>query len=131
MKGMQRFKMQTRVAIVVQTHWRRHKADSSYRHLQKVAIVFQSSWRRIVAWKELGKLKMAAKVPKVGRFDLIGVDNFVCVFPYNLKIDIIWNSCLKKFKFERYARLLIYFKYLIRWRRRIQYLTIKLYLFIY
>ena len=53
-------------------------------------------------------------VSKVKRIELIGVDNFVCVLPYNLKIGIIWKSHLKKFKFERHVRLLIYFKYLIR-----------------
>ncbi|GFY95671.1 microtubule-associated protein 65-9 [Actinidia rufa] len=58
-KRVQRFKEKTNAAIIIQTHWRRHKAYSSYRRLQKAAIIFQYSWRRIVAWKELGKFKMA------------------------------------------------------------------------
>ena len=101
-------------------------------HLQKAAIVFQYSWRRRVAWKEFEKLKMISRekdllqfesVPKVKRIDLIGVDNFLCVLPCNLKIDIIWSSGFEEFKFQNQTKLVIYFKYLIRWRGRIQYLT--------
>ncbi|GFZ03429.1 microtubule-associated protein 65-9 [Actinidia rufa] len=81
LKRVQRFKQKTKAAIIIQTHWRRHKAYSSYRRFQKAAIICQYSWRRRVAWKELGKFKMAARVPKVERIDLIGVDKFLCVLP--------------------------------------------------
>ena len=40
MKRMQQFKKESKAAIIIQTHWRRHKAYSSYMHLQKVAIIF-------------------------------------------------------------------------------------------
>ena len=129
---MQQFKKETKAAIIIQTHWRRHKAYSSYMHLQKAAIVFQYSWRRRVAWKTFEKLKIATRkkdplqlesVPKVERIDLIGVDNFLCVLPCNLKIDIIWSLGFEEFKFQNQTKLVIYFKYLIRWRGRIQYLT--------
>ena len=129
MKRVQRFKEKINAAIIIQTHWRRHKAYSSYRRLQKAAIIFQYSWRRIVAWKELRKFKMAARVPKVEIIDLIGVDNFLCVLPpyfvdlvNNLKMGLIWNSCLEEFQFESHTRVLIYSKYLILWHGRIQYL---------
>ncbi|GFZ16420.1 microtubule-associated protein 65-9 [Actinidia rufa] len=115
MKRVQRFKEKANAAVIIQTHWRRHKAYSSYRHLQKAAIIFQYSWRRRVAWKELEKFKMAARVPKVERIDLIGVDNFLCVLPpyfvdlvNNLKMGIIWSSCSEELKFESHARVLIY-----------------------
>ena len=137
MKRMQWFKKKTKAAIIIQTHWRCHKAYSSYMHLQKAVIVFQCSWRRRVACRELENIKIAARkkkslqlerVPKVERIDWIGVDNFLCVLPYfvnfvnSLKTDIIWSSCLEEFKFESHARSLIYSKYLIRWHGRIQYL---------
>ena len=64
---------------------------------------------------------MDARVPKVERIDLIGVDNFLCVLN-NLKIGITWSSCLEEFKSKSHARSLIYSKYLIRWHGRIQYL---------
>ena len=122
MKRFQRFKEKTKAAIIIQTHWRRHKAYSSYMRLQKAAMVFQCFWRRRVAWTVLGKLRMTVRVPKVERIDWIGVDNFVCVLPGNLKMGIIWSSCLEELKFESHARGLIYSKYLILWHGRIQYL---------
>ena len=103
-------------------------------HLQKV-IVFQCSWRRRVAQRDFGKLKLDSRekdslqfesIQKVEKIDWIGVDNFLCVLPClvdlvnNLKIGIIWSSCLEKFKFENQARLLIFSKYLIRWHCRIK-----------
>ena len=33
MKRIQRFKKKTKAAIIIQTHWHRHKAYSSYMHL--------------------------------------------------------------------------------------------------
>ncbi|GFZ14481.1 calcium-dependent protein kinase (CDPK) family protein [Actinidia rufa] len=62
LKRVQQFKQKTKAAIIIQTHWRRHKAYSSYRHFQKAVIIFQYSWRRRVAWKELRKFKMAARI---------------------------------------------------------------------
>ena len=73
-------------------------------------------------------LKVANPLVKMERVDWIGVDNFFYILPYlvdlvnNLKIGIIQSSCLKKFKFENQARLLIYYKYLIHQHGRIQYL---------
>lgn len=58
---MQQFKKETKAAIIIQTRWRRHKAYSSYMHLQKAAIIFQYSWRRRVACRELENVKIAAR----------------------------------------------------------------------
>ena len=92
-------------------------------HLQKTAIISQYVWRQRVAQRKFGKLKMIARkkvslqlesVPKVKRIDWIDVDNFLCILPClvdlvnNLRISIIWSSCLKEFKFESHVRLLIY-----------------------
>ena len=99
MKRMQRFKKKTKAAIIIQTHWRCHKAYSYYMRLQKAAIVSQCVWRRRVAQREFGKLKMIARekyplqlesVQNLEKIDWIGVDNFL-----NLKIGIIWSSCLE------------------------------------
>ena len=121
MERIQRFKKKTKAAIIIQTNWRCHKAYSYYMRLRKAAIIFQCCWRQKVAWRKFEKLKMDARVPKVERIDLIGVDNFLCVLN-NLKIGITWSSCLEEFKFKSHARSLIYSKYLICWHGRIQYL---------
>ena len=107
MKRIQRFKKKTNIAIIIQTHWRCHKAYSYYMCLQKAAIVSQCVWRRRVVRSEFEKLKMAARekeslqlestakvsesigpLVKVKRIDLIGVDNFVCILPLCL-VDLV------------------------------------------
>ena len=108
---IQQFKKETKAVIIIQTHWRRHKAYSFYMHLQKAAIVFQCSWRRRVAWKEFEKLKMAVRekdhlqlerVSKVERIDWIGVDNFLCVLPCLAnRVNSLKSSCLEKFTFQK------------------------------
>ena len=46
----------------LQSHWRCHRASSSYKRLQKAAIVSQCGWRCRVARRELRKLKMACSL---------------------------------------------------------------------
>ena len=68
---------------------------------------------------------------KLEKNDFIGVDDFDWVFNpclvelvNHLKTNIVWFACLEEIKFQRQVKVLIYSKYLIHWRGRVQYLKV-------
>ncbi|KAL6499542.1 hypothetical protein OROGR_027452 [Orobanche gracilis] len=52
---------QRKTATVIQAYWRGHRAFLYYKRLVKAATVIQCGWRGMVARRELGKLKLAAR----------------------------------------------------------------------
>ncbi|KAK3036849.1 hypothetical protein RJ639_031467, partial [Escallonia herrerae] len=53
-----RFRRQAKAAIIIQAHWRCHRAFSYHKKLIRASVVTQCRWRGRIARRELRKLKM-------------------------------------------------------------------------